>query len=230
MAHDVRPAPRQGGRAAFTGLRPARVHENLERVRERIAAAGGDPARVEVCAAIKYVPERELPALAEAGVDLVGENRAQDLAAKRERHADLFTWDFIGALQSRKVRDVAPAVRLIHSVASDSALRQLARHPAREVLVEVNVAGEEGKAGVAPEELAAFIARCPVPATGLMTMPPLAERPEDSRRHFARLAELAAEHSLARLSMGTTQDFEVAVAEGATIVRLGSVLYEGAGG
>ena len=221
MAHLVRPA--------FTGLRPERVRANLERVRERIAAAGGDPARVEVCAAIKYVAADELPALAEAGVELVGENRAQDLAAKRARFGDLFSWDFIGALQSRKVRDVAPAVRLIHSVATDSALRQLARHPAPEVLVEVNVAGEEGKAGIRPEELGAFIARCPVPATGLMTMPPLAERPEDNRPHFARLAGLAAEHGLARLSMGTTQDFEAAVAEGATIVRLGSVLYEGAG-
>ena len=210
---------------AFVGLRPERVRDNLARVRERIAAAGGDAEHVEVCAAIKYVSAEELPALAEGGIELVGENRAQDLAAKRERFADLFSWDFIGALQSRKVRDVAPAVRLIHSVASDSALRELAKHPAPEVLVEVNVAREAAKAGVAPEELGAFIARCPVPVTGLMTMPPLAERPEDSRPHFARLAELAAEHGLARLSMGTTQDFEVAVAEGATIVRLGSALY-----
>jgi PLP dependent protein len=121
---------------------------------------------------------------------------------------------------------VAPRVRLIHSLASDSALRKLEQTPANEVLVEVNIAGEEGKAGIAPTELGEFIARCPVPVTGLMTMPPLAERPEDSRRHFARLAELAAEHDLSRLSMGTTQDFEVAVSEGATIVRLGTVLYE----
>ncbi len=222
MAHGLRPA--------FTGLRPEAVRDNLARVRERIAAAGGDPERIEVCAAIKYVAAEELPALAEAGIALVGENRAQDLAAKRERFADLFAWDFIGVLQSRKVRDVAPAVRLIHSVASDSALRQLARHPAREVLVEVNVAGEEGKAGIDPDELGAFIVRCPVPVGGLMTMPPFASRPEDSRPHFARLAELAAEHGLARLSMGTTQDFEAAVAEGATILRLGSVLYERGGG
>ena len=212
-------------RPAFTGLRPERVRDNLARVRERIAAAGGDPERVEVCAAIKYVSAEELPALAEGGIELVGENRAQDLAAKRERFADLFVWDFVGALQSRKVRDVAPVVRLIHSVASDSALRELAKHPAREVLVEVNVAGEAGKEGISPPELGAFIARCPVPVTGLMTMPPVAERPEQSRPHFARLAELAAEHRLARLSMGTTQDFEAAVTEGATIVRLGSVLY-----
>lgn len=209
----------------LTNLRAPRIRDNLARVRDRIAAAGRDPAEVEICAAIKYVPVEELPALAEAGVTLVGENRAQDLLAKRERHAGDFTWDFIGTLQSRKVRDVAPAVRLIHSVASESVLRRLERHPAREVLIEVNVAGEASKAGVPPEELEAFIARCPVPVTGLMTMPPLVERAEESRRHFARLAELAAEHGLERLSMGTTQDFEVAVREGATIVRLGTILY-----
>jgi PLP dependent protein len=111
-------------------------------------------------------------------------------------------------------------------VASDSALRKLEEHPAKEVLIQVNVAGEEGKAGIAPGELGEFIAQCPVPVTGLMTMPPFVERPEDNRRHFARLAELAAEHGLTRLSMGTSQDYEVAAEEGATIVRLGSVLYE----
>jgi hypothetical protein len=206
-------------------LTPERVRQNLDRVRERIAAAGRDPASVEICAAVKYVAAVQLPALAEAGIALVGENRAQELLAKQGLHGDLFQWDFIGALQSRKVRDVAPNVRLIHSLASDSALGQLERHPAAEVLVQVNVAGEEGKQGVDPAELGEFIARCPVPVGGLMTMPPVAERPEDSRRHFARLAELAAEHGLERLSMGTTQDFEVAVAEGATIVRLGTVLY-----
>ena len=207
-------------------MNPDRVRRNLDAVRERIAAAGGDPARVEICAAIKYVWAEDLPALAEAGIGLVGENRAQDLLAKQEEHRDLFEWDFIGVLQSRKVRDVAPNVRLIHSVASDSALRQLAKHPAPEVLVEVNVAGEEGKAGISPSELAGFIERCPAPVTGLMTMAPAVDRPEDNRPHFARLAELAAEHGLARLSMGTTQDFEAAVAEGATIVRLGTVLYD----
>jgi pyridoxal phosphate enzyme (YggS family) len=210
----------------FTGLEPARVRDNLERVRERIAAAGRDPTEVEVCAAIKYVAADELPALAEAGIELVGENRAQDLLAKRQRHAADFTWDFIGVLQSRKVKDVAPNVRLIHTVASESALRRLERHPAPEILIEVNVAGEESKAGIAPEEIGSYVQRSPVPVTGLMTMPPFVERPEDNRRHFARLAELAAEHGLERLSMGTSQDFEVAAAEGATIVRLGTVLYE----
>jgi uncharacterized pyridoxal phosphate-containing UPF0001 family protein len=198
----------------------ARVRANLERVRGQI----GD--EVEICAAIKYVALDELPALAEAGITLVGENRAQDLAAKQDAHRDLFEWDFIGALQSRKVKDVAPRVRLVHSVASDSVLAQLEKHPAREVLLQVNVAGEEAKAGIAPSELGDYLARCPVPVSGLMTMPPFTADPEGSRPHFARLAELAAEHGLERLSMGTTQDYEVAVEEGATIVRLGSVLYE----
>ena len=198
---------------------PARIRSNLDRVRGQI---GPD---VEICAAIKYVPVEDLPALSEAGIELVGENRAQDLLAKQEAHRDLFTWDFIGALQSRKLRDIAPNVRLIHSIASESALGRLEQHPAGEVLIQVNVAGEEGKAGIAPEELGGFIERCPVPVGGLMTMPPFVERAEDSRRWFARLAELAAEHGLERLSMGTTQDYEVAVEEGATIVRLGSVLY-----
>jgi uncharacterized pyridoxal phosphate-containing UPF0001 family protein len=199
---------------------PERVRRNLERVREQIGT------EVEVLAAIKYVDADDLPALAEAGIELVGENRAQELLAKREAHRDLFTWDFIGQLQSRKVKDVAPNVRLIHSLASDSALRRLEEHPAEEVLVQVNVAEDEGKAGIAPEELGDFIARVPVPVTGLMTMPPFVERAEDNRRHFARLAELAGEHGLARLSMGTSQDYAVAAEEGATILRLGSVLYE----
>ena len=211
--------------AHFAALSADAIARNLERVHERIAEAGGDPQKVEICAAIKYVPVEDLPALRDAGITLVGENRAQDLVAKHERHGPEFTWDFIGALQSRKVKQIAPLVRLIHSVASDSARRQLEKHPVEEILVEVNVAGEEGKAGIAPADLGDFIGRSPVPVTGLMTMPPLAERPEDSRPHFARLAELAAEHGLERLSMGTTQDFEVAVSEGATTVRLGSVLY-----
>ena len=199
---------------------PERVRRNLERVREQIGT------EVEILAAVKYVEAEDLPALAEAGIELVGENRAQELLAKQEAHGDLFSWDFIGQLQSRKVKEVAPNVRLIHSLASESARDKLEQHPAREVLVQVNVAGEEGKAGIAPEALADFIAGCPVPVSGLMTMPPFVERAEDNRRHFARLAELAAEHGLARLSMGTTQDYVVAAEEGATIVRLGSVLYE----
>jgi PLP dependent protein len=204
-------------------LDAARVRQNLERVRERIGPT------VEICAAIKYLDADDLPVLAEAGVELVGENRAQELLAKQEIHRELFSWDFIGALQSRKLKDIAPNVRLIHSVASDSALRRLEQSPAGEVLIQVNVAGEESKEGVAPAALGEFIERCPVPVGGLMTMPPFAERAEDSRPHFARLAELAAEHGLERLSMGTTQDYEVAAQEGATIVRLGTVLYADSG-
>jgi pyridoxal phosphate enzyme (YggS family) len=212
-------------RVTFEGLTAAGVRDNLESVRERIAAAGRDPGDVRICAAIKYVPPDELPVLAEAGIEVVGENRAQELLAKQAGHRDLFEWHFIGALQSRKVKDVAPNVALIHSLASESALTQLEAHPAPAVLVQVNVAGEDSKAGIAPGDLGDFIARSPVPVVGLMTMPPLADDPEESRPHFARLAELAAEHGLKELSMGTTQDFEVAVAEGATIVRLGTVLY-----
>jgi uncharacterized pyridoxal phosphate-containing UPF0001 family protein len=203
------------------GLEPAKIAANLERARE---VAGPE---VEILAATKYVPLEEMGALAEAGVTLVGENRQQELAAKRERWGDAFEWDFIGNLQSRKVRQLLPLCRLIHSVATDSALEQLGKHggPDTEILVEVNVAGEEGKGGVAPEELGAFIERCPVRVGGLMTMPPFSQNPEDSRPHFARLADLAAEHGLRRLSMGTSQDWQVAVEEGATTVRLGVALY-----
>jgi uncharacterized pyridoxal phosphate-containing UPF0001 family protein len=205
------------------GLDAARVRARLEEVREEV---GPD---VEVLAATKYVALEELPVLAEAGVTLVGENRAQDLEAKHAAHGPAFTWDFIGHLQSRKVRQVLPRVRLIHSVSSDSVLEQLrvraADRPDLEVLVEVNVAREPGKAGVDPDDLDAFIARCPVRVGGLMTMPPLAERPEDSRRWFAALAQLAADRGLPRLSMGTSQDLGVAAQEGATVVRVGSRLF-----
>ena len=213
------------------GLDAGRVAENAARAREEIATAamlaGRDPADVALLAAVKYVPLEELGVLAEAGLTLLGENRAQDLEAKANAYPGAFTWHFIGQLQSRKVKQIVPHVTLIHSVASDSALTQLDRHgtPDTEVLVEVNVAGEEAKAGISPGELGAFIARCPVRVTGLMTMPPFAPDPEASRPCFARLRELAAEHGLTQLSMGTSQDFAVAVEEGATIVRLGSTLF-----
>lgn len=211
----------------ITGLRAARVRANLERIRGEIATAGRDPDEIEILAAVKYLPVEELGALADAGVQLVGENRAQQLIAKSDAHPGRFTWDFIGHLQSRKVAQLLPRVRYIHSVASDSALQQLGRHGTdrTEVLVEVNVAGDAGKSGIGPEELTAFLGRCPVRVVGLMTMPPLADDPEDSRPHFARLRELAARHGLAQLSMGTSQDYLVAAQEGATIVRLGTILY-----
>ncbi len=203
------------------GLDPVKIAANLERARE---VAGPD---VEILAATKYVPLEEMGALAEAGVRLVGENRQQELVTKHERWGDAFEWDFIGNLQSRKVKQLLPLCRLIHSVASESALVQLGRQgdADTEVLVEVNVAGEEGKSGVAPDDLGAFLERSPVRVVGLMTMPPFSQDPEASRPHFARLAELAGEHGLERLSMGTSQDWDVAVQEGATIVRLGTALY-----
>jgi hypothetical protein len=202
------------------GLDARRVADNLARARDEV----GDG--VQILAAVKYVPLEELDVLAEAGVTVVGENRAQDLEAKAAAHPEL-TWDFIGHLQSRKVKQVLPLVRWIHSVASDSALKELAKHgdDSTEVLVEVNVAREEGKSGVLPDDLDAFLERCPVRVAGLMTMPPLAERPEDSRRWFAALAELAGARGLRELSMGTSQDYSVAAQEGATIVRLGTTLY-----
>ncbi len=212
------------------GLTAERVQANLERVRAQIADAGRDPAEVEILAAVKYLPAEELPALAEGGVTVVGENRAQELIAKSETLPGRFAWDFIGQLQSRKVRDLVGRVRYIQSVASDSALAQLARHgtPETKVMIEVNVAGEAGKSGIAPAEVGGFLERCPVEVVGLMTMPPLAADPEDNRRHFAALRALAAEHGLPQLSMGTSQDYPVAVQEGATIVRLGTILYASA--
>jgi PLP dependent protein len=210
------------------------IRANLAVVREQIAAAaagaGRDGREVEVLAATKYVSPADLPVLARAGIGLVGENRAQDLAVKVAAHGELFDWDFIGRLQSRKVKAIVPHVRLIHSVASESALRELARHrseirPGLEILIEVNVAGEPGKDGVAPQDLDAFIELAPVPVAGLMTMPPFADDPEESRRWFAALRSLADERGLKRLSMGTSQDYLVAVQEGATIVRIGTRLY-----
>ena len=203
------------------GIEPDRVRANLERVRED----AGDG--VEILVAVKYVPLEEMGALAEAGVNLVGENRQQDFAAKHERWGDVFEWDFIGNLQSRKVKQVLPLCRLVHSVATDSVLRELGKHstPETEILVEVNIADEEGKGGVAAADLPAFIERCPVRVGGLMTMPPFSQDPEASRPHFARLAELAADNGLRRLSMGTSQDWPVAVEEGATIIRLGTALF-----
>ena len=211
----------------ISGLRAEVVRANLANVRAQIAAAGRDPAGVEIVAAIKYLPAGELQALAAGGVTVVGENRAQELVAKQAVAGAEFTWDFIGRLQSRKVRDLVGRVRYIHSVASDSALEQLRRHGTHEtrVMIEVNVAGEDVKGGIAPAELPAFLERCPVEVVGLMTMPPRAENPELNRPFFAALRELAERHELRELSMGTSQDYAIAAAEGATIVRLGTSLY-----
>ena len=207
------------------------VHANLEAVRARVERAarraGRNAGAVEILVAVKYVGVEDIETLAQAGVTLVGENRAQDLIEKVTRAPGRLRWHFIGALQSRKVKLIVDHVELIHSVASDSVLRELERHapPGFRILVEVNVAGEQGKAGIEPRELDAFIARSPVAVAGLMTMPPLAADPERSRVHFAALAELARERGLTTLSMGTSQDFEVAVEEGATVVRIGTILF-----
>jgi PLP dependent protein len=175
---------------------------------------------VTVVVATKYVSAEEMGALAEAGVAVVGENRAQDLERKHALHADAFRWHFIGHLQSNKVKVVNRLCELVHSLGSESAARRV-EIPA---LLEVNLAGEQSKSGVAPDEIAGFVERYPQ-IRGLMTMPPLAEDPERSRPYFCRLRELAAEHGLADLSMGTSQDYRVAVEEGATLVRVGMTIF-----
>jgi pyridoxal phosphate enzyme (YggS family) len=218
------------------GLTVERVRANAERVRSEIADAAARAGRsaddVQLLAAVKYVAIEELSVLAAAGITLAGENRAQELERKAAAPGgEQLTWDFIGHLQSRKVKAILPLVRMIHSVGSDSVVDQLGRHAPAEtkILVEVNIAGEEGKSGIAPAALDDFLDRARevggVEVAGLMTMPPLASDPEHSRRWFAALAELAAARNLPELSMGTTQDYTVAVEEGATIVRVGTKLY-----
>jgi pyridoxal phosphate enzyme (YggS family) len=226
----------------FVPLEPDRIKANLAAVRERIAAAcsraGRDASEVELLAATKYVPVDELGALADAGIGLVGENIAKDLEEKHARWGERFTFDFIGHLQSRKTKDVLPHVRLIHSVESESVLRQLERHARSDVrvLLEVNLAQEASKYGVDPGAVDSFLEQAEryekISFAGLMTMPPLAADPEDARPYFSALRELAqrlardwsGRHEFGVLSMGTSQDFEVAVEEGATVLRLGSVL------
>jgi pyridoxal phosphate enzyme (YggS family) len=195
-------------------LSAAAVRERYLRILEE-AGPG-----VTVVVATKYVAVPELEVLAQAGVEVVGENRAQDLAAKHAAYGDAFRWHFIGHLQSNKVRVVNPICELVHSLDSESAARRLTV-PA---LLEVNLSGEPSKSGVAPEEIASYVDRYPL-IRGLMTMPPLSFDPEASRPYFRRLRELAAEHALAELSMGTSQDYRVAVEEGATFVRVGSTIF-----
>jgi PLP dependent protein len=186
-----------------------------ERVAEVQARVGAD---VTIVAATKYVPLRDMAALLEAGVTVVGENRAQDLEAKHAEYGDAFRWHFIGHLQSNKVKVVNRICDLVHSLDSESAARRL-EVPA---LVQVNLAGEGSKSGVDPAEIAAFLR---YDVRGLSTMPPAATTPEESRRWFVRLRELAAENGLRELSMGTTQDYAIAADEGATYVRVGSILF-----
>ncbi len=192
------------------------VAANYERIRGELGP------EVTIVAATKYVDAADLPALAEAGIDVVGENRAQDLEIKHALHGDAFRWHFIGHLQSRKATTVNELCELCHSLASESAARRLTI-PA---LVEVNLSGEESKSGIPERSLEEFIGLYEN-IVGLMTMPPFTDDPEQSRPYFRRLRELGERHGLREVSMGTSQDYRVAADEGATMVRLGSVLYQG---
>jgi pyridoxal phosphate enzyme (YggS family) len=195
-------------------LSPETVAASYERIRGELGP------EVTIVAATKYVDAADLPALAQAGIEVVGENRAQDLEAKHALHGDLFRWHFIGHLQSRKAKTVNELCELCHSLASESAAQRLTI-PA---LVEVNLSGEESKSGIPERELEEFLGLYEN-IVGLMTMPPFADDPEESRPYFRRLRELSERHGLRELSMGTSQDYRVAADEGATMVRLGSVLY-----
>jgi pyridoxal phosphate enzyme (YggS family) len=192
------------------------IAARLDRVRREV---GPD---VAIVAATKYVAVEDMAALAEAGIEVVGENRAQDLEAKHAAHGDAFRWHFIGHLQSRKAGVVSEICELVHSLDSASAAKRLTI-PA---LVQVNLAGEETKSGVTPEALPELLELYP-DVRGLSTMPPFAEDAEESRPYFRKLRKLAEQHGLTELSMGTSQDYEVAAQEGATMIRIGSVLYQG---
>jgi pyridoxal phosphate enzyme (YggS family) len=192
------------------------VRANYERIRAEVGSS------VIVVAATKYVPVVDMEVLAAAGIEVVGDNRAQDLQEKHDRIADAFRWHFIGHLQSRKAKTVNELCELVHSLDSESAAKRL-EIPA---LVQVNLAGEQSKSGIPPDDLEGLLARYPN-VRGLSTMPPLTADPESSRPYFRRLRELAEAHGLSELSMGTSQDYRVAAEEGATYVRVGSVLYEG---
>jgi PLP dependent protein len=194
---------------------PERIRANYERVKEEVGVG------VTVVAATKYVPVEDMPLLAQAGIEVVGENRLQDLEAKHRACGGSFRWHFIGHLQSRKARDVSELCELVHSLDSESAAKRLSV-PA---LVQVNLAGEDTKSGVAPERLEEFVANAPVEIRGLATMPPLADDAEASRPYFRRLRELGESLGVRELSMGTSQDYKVAADEGATFVRVGSVLW-----
>jgi PLP dependent protein len=195
-------------------MSPEVIRRNYERIRTEL----GD--RVTIVAATKYVALPDMAVLLEAGVAVVGENRAQDLEHKHAEYGDAFRWHFIGRVQSNKAKILNRICELVHSLDSESGARRL-QVPA---LLEVNLAGESSKAGIAPEELPRFL-QLYRDVRGLMTMPPETPDPEASRPYFRRLRELAEEHGLRELSMGTSQDYGVAAEEGATLVRVGSVLY-----
>jgi PLP dependent protein len=190
------------------------VRENYERIRAEVGEG------VTIVAATKYASVEQMSVLAEAGVEIVGENRAQDLEAKHAALGKAFRWHFIGHLQSRKAKVVNQLCELCHSLSTESAAAKLTI-PA---LVEVNLSGEPTKSGILPEDLSAFLGLY-ANVRGLMTMPPETDDPEESRPYFRQLRELAKQHDLRELSMGTSQDYRVAAEEGATYVRVGSVLF-----
>jgi hypothetical protein len=198
---------------------PHEIADRYRRIREEVGPG------VSVVVATKYVSLAEMAALVDAGVEIVGENRAQDLERKHAEYGSAFRWHFIGHLQSNKVKVVNRLCELVHSLDSDSAARRLSIA----ALLEVNLSGEATKSGIEPEEIAGYVERYPL-VRGLMTMPPLSRDPETSRPYFRRLRELASEHALPELSMGTTQDYRVAVEEGATFVRVGEALFRGTQG
>jgi pyridoxal phosphate enzyme (YggS family) len=208
------------------------VKRNLASVHQQVvdacARVDRDPSAVSICVATKYVDNEGMKVLRDAGVAIAAENRLQDMAAKQELFADDFEWHFIGAIQSKKIREIASRATTIHSLATESARDKLGglEGSLPRLLVQVNVSGEESKQGVAPAELDEFIAGSPLPISGLMTMPPATAEPEAARTYFDQLAQLAAERGLTELSMGTSQDFGVAVEAGATLIRVGSVLFD----
>ena len=194
---------------------PETIRARLDGIRAEVGPG------VTVVAATKYVSVEDMALLLEAGIEIAGENRAQDLEAKHAVYGDAFRWHFIGRLQSNKAKVVNRTCELVHSLDSESTAGRL-EIPA---LVQVNLSGEQTKAGVAPDAIEALLALADV--RGLSTMPPAASEPEDSRQAFRRLRELALQHGLAELSMGTSQDYAVAAEEGATFVRVGSGLLRG---
>ncbi|MGK2877713.1 MAG: YggS family pyridoxal phosphate-dependent enzyme [Solirubrobacterales bacterium] len=209
----------------------ATVAHNLERINAEVAGACARSGRgvdsVRLCVATKYVEPDAMTVLRDAGVKIAAENRLQDMIAKQERFGDDFEWHFIGAIQSRKVKEIARRVSTIHSLGTQSARDKLVdlEFPAPRLLVQVNVSGEQSKQGVHPEELDDFIAGASYPVSGLMTMPPLTDEPEGARPYFAKLKGMADRRGLTELSMGTSQDYVVAVEEGATLIRVGSVVF-----
>ena len=219
------------------------VRERFAELSSRVAAAAGaagrQPADVRVLVATKYVAAAHLGALHEAGIRLIGENRAQDLVAKQALYGDAFEYHFIGHLQSRKTRLVVPLVSLIHSVSTMSVVQEIEARAANvtDVLLEVNIAGEDSKSGIAPAAADAFLDEAAACGTvrfcGLMCMPPWSDDPAAARPFFTQTRELAERlsttwqgtYTFEQLSMGTSADYEAAVQEGATIVRVGSVLF-----